>query len=211
MAGGRGLSDETPPADDGSLIVRRATAPGPRRRLGRPLTDVELLAEIGRELRSVYSELLREPIPEHLAVIIERLEPRTDTHRPEETAMAHAENTARVALVVEDDPDVRSLAAALIEETDLDVVEEDSAEGALAYLRRHAEEVALVFADIRLRRMDGIELARIVKRDWPWIRVLVTSGNPGDRLEELPRGARYMQKPWRALDVLIEAERAAAA
>jgi CheY-like chemotaxis protein len=125
--------------------------------------------------------------------------------------MGHAENTARIALVVEDDPDVRSLAAALIEETDLDVVEEDSAEGALAYLRRHAQEVAFVFADIRLRRMDGIELARIVKRDWPWIRVLVTSGNPGDRLGELPRGARYVQKPWRALDVLIEAERAAAA
>ena len=125
--------------------------------------------------------------------------------------MGHAENTARIALVVEDDPDVRSLAATLIEETDLDVVEEDSAEGALAYLRRHAPEVALIFADIRLRRMDGIELARIVKRDWPWIRVLVTSGNPGDRLDQLPRGARYMQKPWRALDVLIEAERAAAA
>ena len=125
--------------------------------------------------------------------------------------MGHAENTARIALVVEDDPDVRSLAAALIEETDLDVVEEESAEGALAYLRRRAPEVALVFADIRLRRMDGVELARIVKRDWPWIRVLVTSGNPGDRLGELPRGARYVQKPWRALDVLIEAERAAAA
>ena len=89
-------------------------------------------------------------------------------------------NPARIALLVEDDPDVRSLAAFL-------------------------------FADIRLRRMDGVELARIVKRDWPWIRVLVTSGNPGDRLGDLPRGAKYMQKPWRALDVLIEAERAAAA
>jgi CheY-like chemotaxis protein len=120
-------------------------------------------------------------------------------------------NPARIALVVEDDPDVRSLAATLIEETDLDVVEEDSAEAALAFLKANARSVALLFADIRLRRMDGIELARIVKRDWPWIRVLVTSGNPGDRLGDLPRGAKYMQKPWRALDVLIEAERAAAA
>jgi CheY-like chemotaxis protein len=113
--------------------------------------------------------------------------------------------------VVEDDPDIRSLAATLIEETDLDVVEEDSAEAALAFLKGNAGSVALLFADIRLRRMDGVELARIVKRDWPWIRVLVTSGNPGDRLGDLPRGAKYMQKPWRALDVLIEAERAAAA
>jgi hypothetical protein len=75
----RGLPDETPPEDDGPFIVRRAIAPDPRREPGR-LTDVELLAEIGRELRSVYSELLREPIPEHLAVIIEKLEPRTDPH-----------------------------------------------------------------------------------------------------------------------------------
>ena len=121
------------------------------------------------------------------------------------------DNPPRIALVVEDDPDVRSLAATLIEETDLDVVEEDSAEAALAYLKGNARSVALLFADIRLRRMDGVELARIVERDWPWIRVLVTSGNPGDRLGDLPRGAKYMQKPWRALDVLIEAERAAAA
>jgi CheY-like chemotaxis protein len=125
--------------------------------------------------------------------------------------MAHAEKPARIALVVEDDPDVRSLAAALIEETEFDVVEEDSAEEALAFLRRNAKDVAFLFADIRLRRMDGVELARIVKRDWPWIRVLVTSGNPGERLKELPRGANYLSKPWRALDVLMEAERAAAA
>jgi CheY-like chemotaxis protein len=115
-----------------------------------------------------------------------------------------------VALVVEDDPDVRSLAATLLEETDLDVVEEDSAEDALKYLREHERVVALLFADIRLRKMDGVDLARIVKRDWPWIRVLVTSGNGGDRVSALPRDARFIPKPWRALDVLIEAEKVSA-
>jgi hypothetical protein len=33
--------------------------------------------------------------------------------------MGQTDRQARIALVVEDDPDVRSLAAALIEETDL--------------------------------------------------------------------------------------------
>jgi hypothetical protein len=42
----------------------------------RALSDVELLAEIGRELRSVYNDLFREPVPEHLVAIIERLEGR---------------------------------------------------------------------------------------------------------------------------------------
>ncbi|HEX8165343.1 MAG TPA: NepR family anti-sigma factor [Beijerinckiaceae bacterium] len=74
------MPDETLPEDDGLFIVRRAARPDPRGRPGRALSDMELLAEIGRELRSVYTELLREPIPEHLAAIIERLEPHTDPH-----------------------------------------------------------------------------------------------------------------------------------
>ena len=44
----------------------------------------------------------------------------------------------RVALIVEDDFEVRGLAAALLEETDLKVVETSSAEEALEYLRCHS-------------------------------------------------------------------------
>jgi hypothetical protein len=36
--------------------------------------------------------------------------------------------------------------------------------------------------------------------------VIVTSGDPGDRLSSLPKEAAYMDKPWRGLDVLIAAE-----
>jgi CheY-like chemotaxis protein len=123
--------------------------------------------------------------------------------------MGHAKPFQQVALVVEDDHDVRSLAAAILEETDLRVIEADSAEEALHYLRDNAEAVALVFADIRLPcLMDGVDLARTINLKWPWIRLVVTSGDPGDRLNDLPRCASYMPKPWRALDVLIEAERA---
>jgi CheY-like chemotaxis protein len=111
-------------------------------------------------------------------------------------------------IVVEDDPFVRELAAAMLEETDLHVVEAVSAEEALAYLREHGPDVRMVFADLWLAgRLDGVDLAHCIGTRWPWIRVIVTSGNPGDRLRELPRNAEYMQKPWRALDVLMEAER----
>jgi hypothetical protein len=37
-------------------------------------------------------------------------------------------------------------------------------------------------------------------------RALGESGDPGDRLDSLPREASYMGKPWRALDVLMAAE-----
>jgi DNA-binding NtrC family response regulator len=117
----------------------------------------------------------------------------------------------RVALIVEDDFDVRGLAAALLEETDLKVVETSSAEEALDYLRRHSEEVALLFADVRLPcLMNGLDLVRTVRIKWPWVRTVLTSGRPLEHeVHDMPRDVRFMPKPWRALDVLMEAERAA--
>ncbi len=126
--------------------------------------------------------------------------------------MAQADGQSRggrIALIVEDDGDLRDLAAALLEETNLAVVEASSAEQALQYLRTRADGVAFAFIDIRLPcLMDGVDLARTINIRWPWIRVLATSGAPGDRLQDLPRSARFVPKPWRALDVLMEAERA---
>jgi len=125
--------------------------------------------------------------------------------------MGQAERPYRTALVVEDDRDLRDLAATLLEETPLKVVEAASAEEALHYLRERAEEVAVAFVDVRLPcLMDGVDLARSVSLRWPWIRLIVTSGDPGDRLDYVPRNATYLPKPWRALDVLVEAERAIA-
>ncbi|MEZ0171500.1 response regulator [Microvirga sp. TS319] len=118
----------------------------------------------------------------------------------------------RIALIVEDDFEVRGLAAALLEETDLRVVETSSAEEALDFLRGHAEEVAFLFADVRLPcLMSGVDLARTVRIKWPWVRTVLTSGlSPEDGLGDMPRDVRFMPKPWRALEVLMEAERAAA-
>jgi CheY-like chemotaxis protein len=116
----------------------------------------------------------------------------------------------RKALVVEDDAELRSLAVALLEETSLEIVEASSGEEALHYLHHHADEVAFLFSDVRLPcLMSGVDLARTVSLKWPWIRTVLTSGAP---LEEAGntalRDVRFMAKPWRALEVLIEAEKA---
>jgi CheY-like chemotaxis protein len=114
------------------------------------------------------------------------------------------------ALIVEDDTEVRALAAALLEETDLAIVEASSGEEALHYLHHHADEVAFLFSDVRLPcLMSGVDLARIVKLKWPWISTVLTSGAPlDDDHERVLREVRFMPKPWRALDVLVEAEKA---
>lgn len=123
--------------------------------------------------------------------------------------MTANDNTRRIVLVVEDDRELRHLACALLEETPLAVIEVDTAEEALAVMRAHGGDVAMLFVDIRLPGpMDGAELARSVAKLWPRTLVVVTSGAPGDRLARLPTSVSYMQKPWRGLDVLMQAERA---
>ncbi len=122
--------------------------------------------------------------------------------------MADRPQPPTVALLVEDDRDLSDLEVALIEETDLRPIVTASAEEALSYLEQNGAEVALLMADIRLPGTDGVQLAQTVSQRWPWVRLLVTSGNPGDRLRDLPASATYMPKPWRALEVLMEVERA---
>lgn len=130
------------------------------------------------------------------------------------TASSHHASAAQgpVALVVEDDAAVRNLATAILEETDLDVIACDSAEAAITILERKGVNVALLFADVRLGGpMDGIALARTVERRWPDVRMVLTSGYDERGTGRLPEQAVYMQKPWRALDVLVEAGYASAA
>jgi DNA-binding NtrC family response regulator len=115
----------------------------------------------------------------------------------------------QLALIVEDDQDVRDLAAALLEETPLDVVEVESAEAALECLQERGGEIAMMFADVRLPGpMDGVQLARAACKLWPTVRVVLTSGDPGAGLADLPEGVTFMPKPWRGLDVLVQAEKA---
>lgn len=128
--------------------------------------------------------------------------------------MGQAEQKARepfMALIIEDQPEVRGLAAAILEETDLEVTEADSAEKGLKFLRQNADQVAMIFVDVMLPGgIDGIDVARIAERSWPWIKVVVTSGGMDRSLDELPRTATFMPKPWRAFDVLVQAELATA-
>ena len=125
--------------------------------------------------------------------------------------MRQAQQKRRAVLIVEDDAELRSLTAALFEDEQVDTIECESAEAALAILLIGGREVAMIFADVRLRGvMDGIDLAREVKMRWPLLPVILTSGDSRERAGHLPPGVAYMRKPWQPLNVLIAAEQALA-
>jgi DNA-binding NtrC family response regulator len=120
-------------------------------------------------------------------------------------------NTRRAVLIVEDDAELRSLTAALFEDEEMDPIECESAEAALATLLIGGRDIALILADVCLRGvMDGVDLAREVKLRWPLLPVILTLGHPRERVGKLPPGVAYMPKPWQPLSVLIAAEQALA-
>jgi CheY-like chemotaxis protein len=185
-------------------------------------------------LRAEFANVVAEPVPERLMALIRKLQASVDQasvdkdkRRPTKSrtkrkptksqaktrerteTMGQTRPQRRTALIVEDDADLRELSAALLEESELDTIECESAEAALATMLLRGQDVAMIFADIRLPGvMDGVDLAREVKLRWPHLTVVLTSGNPGGRLDKLPPGVQYMPKPWQPLNVLMVAERA---
>jgi CheY-like chemotaxis protein len=119
----------------------------------------------------------------------------------------------KVAIVAEDDTELGSLATVLLEETGFQVFEVSSGEEALHFLHHHAEDVAFILSEVTLScLMTGVDLARIVRLKWPWIRTVLTSDALfGDGSDKALRQVRFMPKPWLALEVLMEAEKAAEA
>ena len=78
--------------------------------------------------------------------------------------MGQAQQKRRAVLIVEDDAELRSLTAALFQDEQLDTIECESAEAALATLLIGGREVVMIFADGRLRGViNGIDLAREVR------------------------------------------------
>ncbi|TNC07670.1 response regulator [Methylobacterium terricola] len=148
-------------------------------------------------------------LPDRLQELVALLLERDALGQTDERGGAKSTDPNRLVLVLEDDPAMREMAVALLEETVLDVVTCDTGDDAVALLRDRGAEVAMVFTDVSLPgTMDGVDLARTVQTLWPSIRLVVTSGQAGAHVEALPDDVVYMQKPWRALDVLVQVDRA---
>ena len=110
------------------------------------------------------------------------------------------------ALIVEDDPMQREMIGLLLEESQCDVIECESAEAAELVLRRRGESLTLMMTDVGLAgRMNGVELAHIAKRCHPALDVIVMSARPLP--QQLPDGARFWPKPWAPLDIIRMAEK----
>ena len=124
--------------------------------------------------------------------------------------MGQSKPLRAMALIVEDDPMQRDMICLLLEESELDVIECESAEAAELVLERAAGSLVLMLTDVQLAgNMDGVELAHIARKYNPEMGVIVTSGSlrlgfrpgarstvsPADVLTRLRGGASPLRPP----------------
>ncbi len=83
------------------------------------------------------------------------------------------------ALVVENDEMQRTLVSTLLEESEMNVIQCESAEAAVYVLDQSGGCLSIIFTDVELAGiMDGIELAHIARQRFPDLHIIVTSGTP---------------------------------
>lgn len=97
-------------------------------------------------------------------------------------------------LVVDDEPLIRLSALDVVRDAGYGALAASGAEQAMALLEQTAD-IALLFTDIRMTgENDGMELAQAVRRRWPDIRVIVTSGHLDGVSDD--QGIYFLAKPY---------------
>jgi DNA-binding NtrC family response regulator len=114
---------------------------------------------------------------------------------------------AQAILVVEDDALVRATTVALLETEGYTVLEAASAETGFQILWARPD-VGLLLIDIHLPgTQNGMTLAQEAHECRPQLPLLITSGRSAPSPSELPAGARFIQKPYRAKALFEEVSR----
>ena len=99
-------------------------------------------------------------------------------------------------LVVDDEANIRRTLREILEYEGLTVDEAKDGVEALAKVREHSYDVALL--DIKMPRMDGLEVLAEVVRKWPELPVIMISGHADVRtaVEATQKGAfHFLEKP----------------
>jgi PAS domain S-box-containing protein len=116
----------------------------------------------------------------------------------EEPAPPQGERSEKV-LVVDDQPEVLSMVAEIFRTLGFEVLTAGDGRSALNVLHREPD-VQLLFSDIVMPGMTGVDLARKVKTDFPGLKVLLASGYPPPELGNLSE-FDFLPKPFSMGDV----------
>ena len=104
----------------------------------------------------------------------------------------HLDHAPRI-VVAEDDEPLRALVAQILAADGFEVFEAAHAQEALRILCSNSKGVEALFTDVNMPGpMNGLELASRARQRWPWLPVMIGSG---DRPASLSSGGGFLLKP----------------
>ena len=123
-------------------------------------------------------------------------EPAVAAAPPAEPTESAAQSAATI-LVVEDEPNVRSLIVRVLGKRGFRILEASDGAEALAVVRTMAEPIDLLVTDVIMPQLSGPELARALCAQDPDLRVIFMSGYTPDDLrhEAMPEADAFLEKP----------------
>jgi PAS domain S-box-containing protein len=113
-------------------------------------------------------------------------------------------------LIVDDEPEIISGMKALLESRNYRVLIAKNGMEALAVMKRNGAEISLIVTDIMMPEMDGVEMIRALRKLYPRLHVIASSGLGGEqtgspRAQELEAlGVEtFLAKPY-SVDILLK-------
>jgi DNA-binding response OmpR family regulator len=102
-----------------------------------------------------------------------------------------------LVLVVENDPVVMSMASEELRATGLAVLKAPTVDTAVLYLGQLGSSVAVALSEIKTPgELDGLALAKMARKAWPALRLVLTSGEVEPGPDELPEHTHFVRKPY---------------
>jgi len=101
-----------------------------------------------------------------------------------------------VIILVEEEADERQAIARHLQEGDFQVVEAEDSDAALAVLERRSDIRGIVTDAHVPGKIDGFELAGLVRKRWPHLAVVLISGHSDATSGPVPDGGEFVVKPY---------------
>ena len=125
-----------------------------------------------------------------------------DTYPPDKPSRRRG---GRKVLVVDDQPDALDSTVELFSEMGYDVLQASSGDEAIQVLGR-TPDIEVLFTDVFMPNMDGVNLAREARRLLPGINVILVSGYPASAMDlhgGEPGEFHFLMKPFLMSEVAI--------
>ena len=118
----------------------------------------------------------------------------------------------RKILIVDDEAHIRLLLERTLldfEDEGVEILSADNGEDALAVIKK--ERPALVFLDVMMPRMNGLDVCKMIKKEWQlldiYVVLLTAKGQQYDKQKGILVGAdMYMTKPFDPDEICTKAE-----